>query len=134
MRFDLAGHRRRARSLMTDRCVIREPDAWIGEAFTEGPVAWRHEDEDEIPCRIKIDGYQPQETTVGGEGRQLMRLTVSLPVDICPTKDQVITVVVAKADLSLVGRRFDVLLGNIGSQITARRVSCLEHDGRIQRD
>lgn len=132
MRFDLAGHRRRARTLMTDRCIIREPDSWIGETRTEGQIAWRHDDQIEIPCRVKIGenqqaGATTTEATIGDEKVQLVRLTVSLPIDICPLENQVVTILSARCDPALVGRRFDVVSPIVGSQITARRISCLEH-------
>lgn len=119
--------RAQALSLMVDRCVIREPDSWAGEVLTEGDVAWQHAGSDEIPCRIRMDNTEPKTVVVGGEVQTIVRLTVSLPMDVCPVVDQIITVVSSVQDASLAGRRFDVLAAGVGSHVTARRVSCQEH-------
>jgi hypothetical protein len=116
-----------ALSRMTDRCIIREPDSWVGEVLTAGAVAWQYAGVDEIPCRIKMDNTEPKTVVVGGEVETIVRLTVALPLEVCPVVGQIITVVWSAQDPSLVGRMFDVLAAGVGSQVTARRVSCQEH-------
>ncbi len=80
-----------ALTMMTDRCIIRDPGAWVDEVFTEGPVAWQYDGADEIPCRVKIDNTEPRTVVIGGQAVLLVRLQVSLPIDICPTEKQIIT-------------------------------------------
>lgn len=116
-----------ALSRMTDRCIIREADSWSGEVKTTGAIAWQYAGGDEIPCRVKMDNTEPKTVVVGGEVETIVRLTVSLPMDVCPVVGQIITVVSAAQDTSLAGREFDVLAAGVGSQVTARRVSCQEH-------
>ena len=123
--------RAHALSMMTDRCIIREPDAWPDEVLTEGTVAWMYAGTEQLPCRIKTTDTMPQTVTVGGQTVPTLRLRVSLPIEIVPVKDQVVTIISAAADPALAGRRFDVQISEVGSQLTARRVWCQEHDVRL---
>ena len=123
--------RAQALSMMTDRCIIREPDAWPDEVLTEGTVAWMYAGTEQLPCRIKTTDTMPQTVTVGGQTVPTLRLRVSLPIEIVPVKDQVVTIISAVSDPALAGRRFDVQISEVGSQLTARRVWCQEHDARL---
>lgn len=119
--------RAEALSVMRDRCVIREPDAWAGETRTEGPIAWHYEGSDQIPCRVRVDDQQPRWDTVGGERTILLEIAILVPIDVCPTKNQVVTVVSAEHDPHTVGLRFDVVAASLRTHAAKRRVTCVEH-------
>lgn len=124
--------RAHAESMMTDTCEIREPDSWAGEIRQQGATAWTYQGKSQIPCRVKKSGeVQPRAAGVGGESVITVTLTVSVPITVCPVEGQVITMLGSIYDPSLVGRRFDVVAAGVGSQITARRLSCIEHDDRV---
>lgn len=112
---------------MWDRCVIRQADSWVGETLTEGVIAWQWDNADQIPCRVAADDTQPRLAVVGGETVINTTLIVTLPVAICPTENQVITVIAAAIDPGLAGRRFDVKTFDPSTFATARRVRCTEH-------
>lgn len=111
---------------MPDRCVIRDPDVWVGEALTEGPVAWTYLGQDEIPCRIAVDDTQSRIVVAGEQDLTVVRLVVTLPIPVCPTSKQVVTVT-ASTDPALTGRRFDVTSSDVSTYVTARRTHCIEH-------
>lgn len=124
---DLAGCQDDQLSAMWDRCVIRQPDSWVGEVLSEGAVAWNWRGDDEIPCRIAVDDTQPDTVVAGGEPLTVVRLVVTLPTAICPFTDQVVTVLSSLVDPHLAGRRFDVTSSDVATFLTARRVHCIEH-------
>lgn len=123
--------RAHAESMMTDTCEIHEPDLWAGEIRQQGARAWTYQGRNQIPCRVKASEMQPRSAGVGGEPVMSLTLSISLPMEVCPVEAQVITVLGSIYDPSLVGRRFDVVAAGVGSQITARRLSCIEHDDRV---
>lgn len=127
MRFNLAGHQRRARSRMLDRCEIREPDSWAGETVQEGVIAHTYRGGSQIPCRVRVDDTDPRTMVVGGETVTVTKLRVMLPLDVCPSVGQVITINAARIDSALAERRFDVDVADVGSQVIERRVLCSEH-------
>lgn len=112
---------------MVDRCEIREHDSWATETLQPGPVAWRYDGSDLIPCRVEVDARQPRTLIVGGETVTLTTLTVALPIEICPIEDQVITIMSARIDQGLVGRRYDVKVADAETYALERRVLIVEH-------
>mgnify|MGYP000914531404 CR=1 FL=1 len=124
---DLADCQEDQLSAMWDRCIIRQPDSWQGEVLTEGPVAWSWLGHDEIPCRVAIDDTQPRLVAAGDQDLTVVRLVVTLPVAVCPTTNQVLTVVSSAQDPHMVGRRFDVTSSDVATFVTARRTHCIEH-------
>ena len=124
---DLAGCQQDQLGAMWDRCVIRQPDSWLDEVLTEGAVAWTWQGQSEIPCRVAIDDTQPRATIIGGETVILTTLVVTMPVQVCPTEDQVVTILTGAIDPHLAGQRFDVKTSDPSTFLTARRVRCVRH-------
>ena len=124
---DLADCQADQLSAMWDRCIIREKDSWAGEVLTPGPVAWRYQAQDAIPCRVAPADNQATTIVAGDQDLTVTRLVVTLPVDVSPVTDQVITVTACVADPLLVGRRFDVTHSDFSTFLTARRTHCTEH-------
>ena len=119
--------RAQAESMMWDSCEIRAADSWVGETRQPGAIAWSYLGEDAIPCRVTVDGNQPRSAIIGGQEVTLSRLVVKLSLDVRPTENQVLTVLSAATDPSLVGRRFDVGTADVATY--QRRVSCTENLG-----
>jgi len=119
--------RAQAESMMWDRCEIRGADSWVGETRQPGQIAWSYLGLDAIPCRVTVDGNQPRTAMVGGQEVTLSRLVVKLPLAVCPTEDQILTILSAATDPSLIGRRFDVGTADVATY--QRRVSCTENLG-----
>jgi hypothetical protein len=124
---DLADCQEDQLSAMWDRCIIRQPDSWQDEILAEGTVAWKWLGHDEIPCRVAVDDTQPRTVVIGGETVMVTNIVVTVPVSICPTDGQVITILSSLADPHLAGSRFDVKKAEPSTFLTARRVRCMEH-------
>ncbi len=112
---------------MVDRCEIRERDSWADETQQPGPVAHQYDESDLIPCRIEVDARQPRTAVVGGETVTLTTLTVAVPLEVCPVENEVITIMSARIDQGLVGRRYDVKVADAETYALERRVLVVEH-------
>lgn len=112
---------------MIDRCEIRERDSWATETLQPGPIAHTYRGSDQIPCRVEVDARQPRTAVVGGETVTLTTLTVTMPLEVCPVEDQVVTIMSARIDQALVGRRYDVKVADAETYALERRVLIVEH-------
>lgn len=112
---------------MWDTCIIRDPDTWVDEQLTEGAVAWTYLGQQEIPCRVAIDDTQPHGVVVGEQDLTVVRLIITMPTTVCPTTNQVVTIVSTVIDPHMAGHRFDVAYSDFATYLTARRVHCIDH-------
>ena len=97
------------------------------ETLQPGPIAHLYRGSGLIPCRVEVDARQPRTAIVGGEQVTLTTLSVALPLEVCPVKDEVVTIMSARIDQALIGRRFDVKAADIESYALERRVLIVEH-------
>lgn len=122
--------RAKAETLMRDTCrvtapgpgdPVRNPDT--GEVtYPDGPTVY------EGPCRVRAENAVVAEAEAGERTVGVVRWTVSIPV-IHPTWDtskvgrgHTVEVLTSELDPGLVGRKFTVSAGFVGSQNTARRL------------
>lgn len=113
---------------MVDVCEIRDPDSWATETLQPGPIAHLYQGSARIPCWVKVNvDSQPRTPIVGGETMLDTRITIVLPLDVCPDQDQVISVLAARVDQALVGRRYDVKSADVETFALERHVQCVEH-------
>ena len=112
---------------MVDVCEIRDPDSWATETLQPGPIAHLYQGSARIPCWVKVNVDSPRTPIVGGETMLDTRITIVLPLDVCPDQDQVISVLAARVDQALVGRRYDVKSADVETFALERHVQCVEH-------
>lgn len=112
---------------MVDRCEIRARDSWATETLQPGPITHLYRGSGLIPCRVEVDARQPRTAVVGGEQVTLTTLSVALPLEVCPVEDEVVTIMSARIDQALIGRRFDVKVADVETYPLERRVLIVEH-------
>lgn len=121
-----------AEGLMTDTCTITRPsgtpvlDPDTGD-YTGGGTTTVYSG----PCRVKprVSRGPGDQVEAGERPVQVWPYVISLPIDVTGVEvDDLVTVTTSALDAALVGRQLVVKNIEAGSQITARRLGCVEQE------